>query len=551
MNENAADQVHSPPQSSHTPDTPAETSDAPSPSQTPISASNGSAEHTPAPSVPPGAPEVPSSTSVPPQPIAQPAPPVTESANVALDAETEAEIAKAMQEATSPSAGEGPSPVMDAALHTPELPDIAPHEMPAPEELEAAHAAAEKRPIRGPRVVQGGREHRTGLVVSVGPSDIFIEFGPRELGVLPRTQFKDDETLPVVTNEIEVVVERYDAAESLYLCSRPGAVQKADWELLQTGQIVEARVTGKNKGGLELEVAKHRAFMPASQIDVHRIDDLSVFIGEKMQCKVIRVDRSGRGNITLSRRDLVAEERKQQFEKLKETLAVGQTVEGIVRKIMPFGAFVDIGGVDGLLHVSDLSHDRTTKVENVVKEGDAVNVQVLKLDWDNNRHSLGLKQLQEDPWTASLGEIKEGDELTGTVKKLMEFGAFIEIAPGVEGLAHISELSWQRVQKSSDVVQPGKVVKVKVLKLDADTRKISLSMKQCSDNPVPKGMKKTRGKGRRGGEVDTRSADEILKETPALRRAREQAKKSEKEKGLKSGLGDFAGSGLGDLKLPS
>lgn len=550
MNEHAADQVTEPPRTPSDPDPSG--ADGQTPSSPPGEAAAAPPSSEEPVTVPPKKPEAMEQPS--PQPSPQPAAPES---SVTLDAETEAEIDAAMAamgtEAGAPGADS--SAPQEAASAPSAAGGAAHHELPRPEELEAANAALEKKAIRGPRVVQGGREHRTGIVVSVGPTDIFVEFGPKELGVLPRDQFKEGDALPETTKEIEVVIDRFEASESLYICSRPGAVQKADWELLQPGQVVEARVTGFNKGGLELEVAKHRAFMPASQIDTRRIEDLSVFVGEKMPCKVIRVDRSGRGNITLSRRDLVAAERKAALEELKSKLEVGQTLEGVVKKIMPFGAFVDMGGMDGLLHISDLSHDRVNKVEDVVKEGQTVTVQILKLDWDKGRHSLGMKQLQEDPWQTATGDIKEGEEVSGTVTKMMEFGAFVEVASGIEGLVHISELSWQRVAKTSDVVQPGKVVKVKVLKVDPDTKKISLSMKQCSDAPRPKGtQKRGRGRGDRG-DRDTRSADEILKETPALRRAREKAKQKEKDAaGLKSGLGDLGasggGGGLGDLKLP-
>lgn len=400
-----------------------------------------------------------------------------------------------------------------------------------------------KPAIRGPRVVQGGREHRKGRIVSVGPEDIFLEFGPKELGVLSRAQIKE-ENLPTVDQELEVVIERFSTEEQLFMCVLPGTVQKADWELLEVGQIVEAVVTGTNKGGLELETANHRAFMPASQVDVHRIEDLTPFVGQKLACEVIRVDRMGKGNITLSRRKIVARERKEQTAQLKESLKEGELREGVVRKIMPFGAFVDIGGVDGLLHVSDLSHDRVAKVEDVLKEGDKVQVKILKLDWETGRHSLGLKQLQADPWEASLGEINEGDVVPGRITKLLEFGAFVEIAPGIEGLVHISELSWNRVAKVSDAVQPNASVSVKVLRIDRDARKIGLSIKQTKDRPAAPGGPK---RGGRRGEQDTRTPDEILKETPALRRMREKAKQRESASG--GGLGSGLGIGLGDLKL--
>ncbi len=460
---------------------------------------------------------------------APPAPAHERQESSSLGAEADAQITEALRAATAPTRGPSRS-----------------HGHPDPEDVEAAHAAQGSRPrIRGPRVVQSGREHRTGTVVSVGPTDIFIEFGPKELGVVARQQFKDEE-LPKVGGDLSVVIDRFEADENLFLCSRPGSVQKADWEMLEPGQVIEARVTGVNKGGLELEVAGHAAFMPASQVDSRRVEDLGAFVGQKVRCKVTRVDRTGRGNITLSRRDIMAEERRAEFERLKNSLKEGDVREGKVRKIMPFGAFVDIGGIDGLLHISDLSHERVVKVEDVLKEGDTVTVKILRLDWENDRHSLGLKQLQEDPWLAATKEVVEGAELQGRVTKLAEFGCFIEVAQGIEGLCHISELSWKRVGRTSDAVQPSKVVKVRVLKVDPESKRISLSIKQAMERPA----EEPRGKRRGGREDDNRKPEEILKETPALRRAREQARLKEKATGgLKSGLGGALGIGLEDLRL--
>ncbi len=410
--------------------------------------------------------------------------------------------------------------------------------------------------IRGPRVVQAGREQRHGRVVSVGPSDIFIEFGPRDLGVLPRLQFKDGEDLPTVGADFEVVVDHRDN-DGLLICSRPGAVQKADWELLEPGQVVEARVTGVNKGGLDLEVAGHRAFMPAGQVSFDRIPDLSVLVGEKLTCQVTKVERMGRGNIVLSRRDVLAVERKKQAEELKSKLQEGQVVEGTVRKIMPFGAFVDLGGVDGLVHVSDMSYDRAgfgeKAVAKHVKEGEKIKVQVLKLDWENDRISLGLKQIAGDPFATAVNEIAEGAEVTGRVVRIAEFGAFIELAPGVDGLVHISEIDHRRIGKVEDALKADEIVKAKVLKIDKDTRRISLSiraLKPLPEMPRPEGGAPGKdasgapgraapgrggpGRGRgRDRDFSGPSAEEILKETPALRRMREKSKGMK----FKGGLG--------------
>lgn len=511
-----------------------------------------------------------------------------EGSPTSLTAEMEREIAEAMDDLNASAAAEAADVKSRAAQARAAAREAHSHDEPA-------HAGAKPK-LRGPRVVRSGREHRHGKVVSVGPTDIFVEFGPKELGVCPRLGWPEDQ-LPKVAEDIEVVVERFESSEQLFICSRPGAVQKAEWEMLEPGQLVEARVVGVNKGGLELEVANHRAFMPASQIDTRRIEDLSVFVGEKMTCEVQKVERTGKGNIVLSRRNLLKEERAKQGEKLREELAEGQTREGVVRKLMPFGAFIDLGGVDGLLHISDMSYDRVGDPSKMLKEGQTLNVKVLKIDWDTNKISLGLKQLQGDPFSTATEAIAKGAEVTGRVTKIAEFGAFIEVAPGVEGLCHISELSWQRVATVGDVLKPDQVLRVKVLDVDSGKRRISLSVKQLTEAPYreahgapapggaeggapgsapgsgpggpgarggsgPGGRGGPRGGGGGGyggggggggygggrgggfggrggrGERDTRTPDEILKETPEFRRLREKAQKAKnlEKKTLKGGF---------------
>ena len=459
------------------------------------------------PQTPPAAQDAPNTPSQEPVSVSAPAVP----AESKLDAQTEAEIEAAMA-------------------------DMADH-----------GAAKPQGTIRGPREVKGGREHRTGSVVSVGATDVFVEFGPKELGVVDIMQFKDAKPNP--GDQIEVVVQRYDSAESLYICVLPGAVQKADWEMLQVGQVVQARVSGTNKGGLELEVASHRAFMPASQVDIQHVADLGVYVGEQITCTIQKIDRRGAGNIVCSRREILMKERESAMESLKGALKVGDTVEGTVRKIMDFGAFVDLGGVDGLVHINDLTHERVNhgakNIEKFVKEGQKVSVQILKLDWDENRIGLGMKQLQADPFSAVASEVVEGAEITGKVTKIMDFGAFVEVAPGVEGLVHISEIDWKRVNAVSDVLQEGEVVQVKVLSVNPEDHKISLSIKQLKDRPQQSGGG---GRGGRGG----RDEVAVREETPELRRMREQAKKQNKGGSKKGGgLGDAGGMGmgLGDLKL--
>ena len=450
--------------------------------------------------------------------------------------------------------------------------DAAMKDMEAAGAAAAAAKASKPAAIRGPRVVQAGREHRHGKVVSVGPTDIFIEFGPKELGVLPRIQFTDDTLVPVVGADVEVVIDKFEASEGIFLCSRPGMVQKADWEMLEVGQVVEAKVTGVATGkdskqvGLELEVAGHKAFMPASQISFDRIPDLSIFVGEKLKCAISRIERMGKGNIVVSRRDIMAEERKANAEKILANLVEGATVEGTVRKIMPFGAFVDLGGIDGLIHISDISYDRMgfgeKAVAKYVKEGQKVNVRIMKIERNEAdptakpKIGLGLKQVAGDPFATATESITEGAEVNGKVVRITEFGAFIELGPNVDGLVHISEIDHKRIGKVEEVLKVDEVVRAKVLKIDPGTRRISLSLKALKTPPEMPAQAQGEGKegggggkggfgGGRGGfggggkgkgdrdKFGGRTAEEILKETPALRRAREKNKQMQ----FKGGLG--------------
>jgi len=459
-------------------------------------------------------------------PMASPVPAVTPQKPSDFSAETQAEIDAAMASLDmSPGGARG----QRGKKPREQRHDPADHQKPP-----VTPVGGLKQAIRGPRVVQAGREHRTGTLVSVGPTDLFLEFGPKELGVAARAQWPDDQ-LPKVGEQIEVVIDRYEPAESIYVCSRPGAVQKAAWEMLEVGTVVEARVVGVNKGGLELEVANHRAFMPASQASLDRINDLNVLIGEKFPCVVSQVDRRGKGNIVLSRRDLLDQERKQKAEKIRAELKEGDVVDGVVRKIMPFGAFVDIGGVDGLVHMSDLTYDRVNYGENAVakhiKVGQQVKVKVLKLEWDNNRLSLGMKQLAGDPFANAAQTITEGADVNGRVTRLADFGAFVEVAPGVEGLVHISEIAHRRIGSPGDVLKVDQIVQAKVLKIDPDGRKISLSIKATQPVPEVPGRRDTGG--------TKRTPEEILKDSPALRRLRENFGKQKGQKGqqgFKGGL---------------
>lgn len=329
-----------------------------------------------------------------------------------------------------------------------------------------------------PRSFKTG-DRATGRIISVTPEDVFVELGPRHQGVCSIVQFEEQ---PKVGDPIEVTVQRFDKSEGLFYLTRVGAVQKADWENLQEGQVVEARCTGVNKGGLEMEVAGHRAFMPAGQIDIYRTEDLEQFKDQTLTCEVIEFNREKR-NIVLSRREVLVREQAAKREEIFSKLTVGDTVEGIVRKLMPFGAFVDLGaGVDGLVHVSDLAWERVSDPAKVVAEGQRVKVQVLAIDEERNRIGLGLKQTQADPFESIGNELAEGATVTGRVTKITAFGAFVEIEPGVEGLIHISQLSHERVNRVSQIVSEGEVVTAQILDIDPDSRRISLSMKALKES---------------------------------------------------------------------
>lgn len=330
-----------------------------------------------------------------------------------------------------------------------------------------------------PKPTGGSREQKTGTIVNVHGDAVYVEFGPKSQGMCPLAQF---DAPPEPGTRMEFNVERFDKREGILILSRIGSVQKAEWESLEVGQVVEARCTGVNKGGLEMEVANHRAFMPAGQVDIRHVPNLDVFVGEKMPCEVIEIDRN-RARIILSRRSPMEAERSRLREDLLKSLEVGKKFPAVITSIQPYGAFADLGGADGLIHISDLAYERIKHPSEVVKVGQQVEVQVLKVDekQDPPKIGLGLKQTMTDPYESKIGQVNEGDTVTGKVTKLMAFGAFVEISPGVEGLIHISELSHERVHRVGQVVKEGEIVSAKVLSIDPGKRRIALSLKSLQE----------------------------------------------------------------------
>jgi small subunit ribosomal protein S1 len=316
---------------------------------------------------------------------------------------------------------------------------------------------------------------KKGRVFRIHGGDVFIDLpGGRTQGVLSMQGFPEGP--PALGTEIEVHIEGFDAANGVYLLSRKGAAVEADWASVAPGMIVEARVTESNKGGLGVDVNGIRGFLPISQIELFRVEDLAPYINQRLRCMVTEVDPVMR-NLVVSRRALLEKEREEAKDKLWQELAEGQVRQGIVRSVKDFGAFVDLGGADGLLHVSEMSWVRVQDASKMVQPGQSLKVLVLKLDRERKKISLGLKQLMASPWDNIQERYHLGLLVTGKVSRLMDFGAFVELEPAIEGLIHISELSPQRVRRVSEIVQEGQEVQVKVLSVDAANRRISLSLK--------------------------------------------------------------------------
>ncbi len=324
---------------------------------------------------------------------------------------------------------------------------------------------------------------KRGRIAAVRGDDVFVELtgiDGKNQGLVPLTQF---DRPPRPGSIMDFVVERFDEKEGLIILSREGAISITAWDQLRKGSIIDARCTGTNKGGLELElVGGIRAFMPASQVDIHHIENLEPYVGEKIAAMVQEIDRRGK-KVLLSRRRYLEHEREKNAKKLWAELQLEQVRTGTVVRLVEFGAFVDIGGIDGLLHVSDMSHARVGKPSDVVKEGQTVEVKILKLDPEKGRISLGLKQTMPDPWLDLQNRVTVGEQVSGRVVKLTNFGAFIEIETGVEGLLPVSEMSWKRIHQPSQVVSEGDVIKLAVIAIDPQKKRLTFSLKQITDDP--------------------------------------------------------------------
>lgn len=318
-------------------------------------------------------------------------------------------------------------------------------------------------------------------VVKIHEEFVFVSMGGPNEGVLSILQFSQP---PAIGQQIEVIVRGYLTDEGIYDLSMPGsAVDVGDWSEIREGEVVEAVITGANTGGLECKVGNIRGFIPASQIAPYRVENMAEFVGQKALC-VISEANERRGNLILSRRAVLERERVEQRAQRLAAIEVGAAVKGTVRKIMDFGAFVDIGGLDGLLHISQLSWERVKHPSEVLQEGQQIDVRVDKIDPQTGKIGLSYRSLQEHPWANIQSRFAVGSIVKGTVTRIAEFGAFVRLATGVEGLVHLSELAHYRVQRVGSVVSEGQEVEVKVLSIDEDKQRISLSLKAAQAPPA-------------------------------------------------------------------
>jgi small subunit ribosomal protein S1 len=332
----------------------------------------------------------------------------------------------------------------------------------------------------------------SGKVVRIDQDEVLVDIGYKSEGVIPSNELSIRKTVKP-SEEVELgeevdalVLTKEDQEGRLILSKKRARFEKA-WrkieEAAETGKPVTGTVIEVVKGGLILDLGV-RGFLPASLVDIRRVQNLDEFMGQQLECKVIELNRS-RNNVVLSRRAVLEEERKEVREQILGRLQPGQVVEGKISNIVDFGAFVDLDGIDGLIHISELSWSHVNHPSEVVSIGDTVRVKVLDIDRDRQRISLGLKQTQEDPWQRVLNEYKEGDVVDGKVTKIVAFGAFVQILPGVEGLVHISELAQHHVESPAEVVRPGDELQVKILEVDEARRRLSLSVKRVEGQELP------------------------------------------------------------------
>ncbi len=327
-----------------------------------------------------------------------------------------------------------------------------------------------------------------GTVLRVDGDYALVDVGLKSEGRVPLREFgRGNEDAPAQGEAVDVYVERYEDKDGMILLSRDKARREEAWDVLEKqfdqGSTVEGVIFGRVKGGFTVDLNGAVAFLPGSQVDIRPVRDANYLMGDPHEFQILKMDRA-RGNIVVSRRAVLEETRAAERSKLMEDLAEGQVLEGVVKNITDYGAFVDLGGVDGLLHVTDISWKRVNHPTEALSVGQTVKVQVIRFNAETQRISLGMKQLETDPWDGVAAKYPMGTKFVGRVTNITDYGAFVELEAGVEGLVHVSEMSWTKKN-----VHPGKIVstsqevEVMVLDVDQEKRRISLGLKQCMDNP--------------------------------------------------------------------
>ena len=325
-----------------------------------------------------------------------------------------------------------------------------------------------------------------GRIVEVRPQEVLVDIGYKSEGLLPASEFKDLSEVHV-GDEVEVLLERLEDEHGMVVVSKSRAEQRRNWDNVvascEEGKIVTGTVKGKVKGGLLVDVGGVDAFLPGSQIDVIPVRNLDDYLGQDLECKVIKINNERR-NIVLSRRDLIDEQRKELKQKLLQEIRPGQIRSGVVKNITDFGAFVDLNGMDGLLHITDMSWGRINHPSEVVEVGQELEVFVLDVNLEKERISLGLKQKQQNPWDEIELKYPKGARVRGKVVNLLPYGAFVQLEEGVEGLVHVSEISWtKRLARAADALNVGDEVEAVVLNVNKSEQKISLGIRQTEANP--------------------------------------------------------------------
>ena len=329
----------------------------------------------------------------------------------------------------------------------------------------------------------------TGIVVAINEDVVIVSAGLKSEAVIPREQFKNDirEGEISVGDEVEVALDAVEDGFGETRLSREKAIRARTWIDLETafekGEVVEGVINGRVKGGFTVEIDNVRAFLPGSLVDVRPVRDPAYLEGKSLEFKVIKLDQR-RNNVVVSRRAVVEQEYSAEREQLLEELQEGKTVKGIVKNLTDYGAFVDLGGIDGLLHITDMAWKRVKHPSEVVDVGHEIDVKILKFDRERQRVSLGMKQLGDDPWKDLARRYPQHTRMYGKVTNIADYGCFVEIEDGVEGLVHVSEMDWTNKNVNpSRIVQVGEEVEVMVLEIDEDRRRISLGVKQCNANP--------------------------------------------------------------------